>query len=223
MKVKACIFDLDGTLTDTIRAIAHFGNIALDAYGMSALSIEDYKIYVGDGRDKLIHRILAAHNADNADLFEKVRAVYDANYENDYLYDTDAYNGIREMLDALKNKGIKIAVCSNKPDNVVHFVTDNIFGAGYFDAVCGVIDGMPTKPNPYAALRIADTLNVKPQECLFTGDTNVDIFTARNAQMTSVGVLWGFRGEQELRSAGAEHIISKPSDILKLINQGGGN
>lgn len=218
MAIKACIFDLDGTLTDTIRAIAHFGNMALGEYGMDPLPVEDYKIYVGDGRDKLIHRMLNAHNNDTEEMFEKVRDVYDANYEKDYLYDTDAYDGIRELLQTLKENGIKIAVCSNKPDNVVHFVTDTIFGENYFDEVCGVIDGMPTKPNPYTALKIAEKLDVSPSECLFLGDTNVDIFTAKNAKMTSVGVLWGFRSKTELVQAGADYIAENPHAILQLIS-----
>lgn len=217
-KIKACIFDLDGTLTDTIRAIAHFGNMALAAYGMSALPTEDYKIYVGDGRDKLIHRILNVHNADTQEMFEKVRDVYDENYEKDYLYDTDAYEGIRELLKNLKESGIKLAVCSNKPDNVVHFVVENIFGNGIFDEIHGVIDGMPTKPDPYSALEIAKKLGVKPEECLFLGDTNVDIFTAKNAGMTSVGVLWGFRSRNELVQAGADYIAERPRVILQLVD-----
>lgn len=216
--IKACIFDLDGTLTDTIRAIAHFGNMALAAYGMDAIPVEDYKIYVGDGRDKLIHRILNAHGQDTPEMFERVRDVYDENYEKDYLYDTDAYDGIRGLLAELKSKGVKIAVCSNKPDNVVHFVVDNIFGKDYFDAVIGVIDGMPTKPNPYTALQIAKSLGAAPSECLFLGDTNVDIFTAKNAGMTSVGVLWGFRGRTELVQAGADYIAETPHVILQLMN-----
>lgn len=217
MDIKVCIFDLDGTLTDTIRAIAHFGNLALGEFGMSALSVESYKKYVGNGRDKLIHRILDAHNSDTPELFLKVREVYDAGYEGDYLYDTNAYDGIKELLAEIKSRNIKIAVCSNKPDNVVHFVTDNIFGENYFDAVFGVIDGMPTKPNPAAALKIAETFNAKPQECLFLGDTNVDIFTAKNAGMTSVGVLWGFRTQTELIQAGADYIAAKPENILQLL------
>jgi len=216
--IKACIFDLDGTLTDTIRAIAHFGNLALGKYGMSPIDVEDYKIYVGDGRDKLIHRILKHHDNDTEEMFEKVRDVYDENYEKDYLYDTDAYDGIRELLEELKKKGIKIAVCSNKPDNVVHYVTDTIFGENYFDEVCGVIDGMPIKPDPYTALKIAEKLGVSPNECLFLGDTNVDIFTAKNAEMTSVGVLWGFRSRTELVQAGADYIAENPHVILQLIN-----
>lgn len=215
--IKACIFDLDGTLTNTLRAIAHFGNLALNRCGMTSLPVENYKIYAGDGRDKLIHRILAAHNADTGELFEKVRDIYDAAYESDYLYDTDAYEGIRELLEELKRRGIKTAVCSNKPDNVVHFVTDSIFGENYFDAVRGVIDGMPVKPNPHTPLQIASELGVKPEECLFLGDTNVDIFTAKNSKMTSVGVLWGFRTRTELIQAGADYIAENPHTILQLI------
>lgn len=215
-KIKACIFDLDGTLTNTINAIAHFGNLALNTYGLPSLPVEDYKIYVGDGRDKLIHRILKASGADD-EMFEQVRKVYDENYEKDYLYDTDAYDGIRELIAELKQKSVKIAVCSNKPDNVVHFVLNTIFGEGVFDAVSGVVDGKPTKPNPHTTLEIAEKLGVTPRECLFLGDTNVDIFTAKNAKMHSVGVLWGFRGLGELTSAGAEHIVKKPSEILDLI------
>lgn len=216
--IKACIFDLDGTLTDTLRAIAHFGNLTLRKCNLASFPVDNYKSYVGNGRDKLIHRILAEHNSDTEELFEKARVIYDSAYESDYLYDTDAYNGIRELLTELKKLGIKIAVCSNKPDNIVHFVTDNIFGKDYFDAVSGVVDGMPVKPDPHTALKIAEKLNVTPAECLFLGDTNVDIFTAKNANMTSVGVLWGFRTRGELIQAGADYIAENPHVILQLIN-----
>lgn len=215
--IKVCIFDLDGTLTDTIRAIAHFGNLALNKFGMSGFDTETYKTYVGDGRDKLIHRMLAAHNSDTPELFEKVRDFYDLSYESDYLYDTNAYDGIKELLAEIKKRGIKTAVCSNKPDNVAHFVCDNIFGENYFDAVSGVIDGMPVKPDPSTALNLAQKFNAKPEECLFLGDTNVDIFTAKNAGMTSVGVLWGFRTRTELVQAGADYIADTPHTILQLI------
>lgn len=214
--IKACIFDLDGTLTDTINAIAHFGNLALTTFGMKALPTENYKLYAGDGRDTLIHRILKASNNDTEEMFKCVRKVYDKNYEKDYIYDTDAFDGIRNLLDELKKRNIKLAVCSNKPDNVVHFVIDSIFGEGYFEEVCGIIDGMKTKPNPETALKIAKLLGVKPDECLFIGDTNVDILTAKNANMTSVGVLWGFRAKEELVTAGADFIVDKPHKILDI-------
>ncbi len=216
--IKACIFDLDGTLTDTLCAIAHFGNLALESFGFSKLPVNNYKTYAGDGRDKLIHRILAAHDSDTPELFQQVREVYDMAYENDYLYDTNVYDGIHTLLSELKKSGIKTAVCSNKPDNVVHFVTDTLFGKNYFDTVNGVIDGMPTKPDPYTPLQIAKKLNVTPEECLFIGDTNIDIYTAKNANMTSVGVLWGFRTKTELIQAGADYIADLPHTILQLVN-----
>lgn len=216
-KIKACVFDLDGTLTNTLNAIAHFGNLALNAHGLAPIKTEDYKRYVGDGRDVLIHRMLAANNADTEEMFVKVRDVYDENYEKDYLYGTDAYDGIKELLSELRQRGFKTAVCSNKPDNVAHFVIDTIFGKGIFDAVSGAKDGVPTKPDPHTALEITQKLGVTPSECLFLGDTNIDILTARNAGMHSVGVLWGFRDRAELENAGAEHIAAIPRDILDLI------
>lgn len=216
--MKVCIFDLDGTLTNTLNAIAHFGNLALAAFGFDPIPVADYKRYVGDGRTVLIHRMLKARNADTPENFDRVCHVYDENYEAEPLYDTDAYDGIRELLDRLKNQGIKIAVCSNKPDNVVQDVVKIIFG-DTFDAVSGVIDGFPTKPEPYTALKIAEKLGAAPEECLFIGDTNVDIFTAKNAGMTSVGVTWGFRDRAELMAAKADYIVDLPEDILKIIEK----
>lgn len=218
--MKACVFDLDGTLTNTINAIAHFGNRALEAFGYNTIPVNDYKRYVGDGRTVLIHRMLKAVGAeDNEENFNKVCRVYDEGYEADPLYDTDAYEGIRGLLKELKNRGIKTAVCTNKPDNVAQDVILKIFGEGVFDTVCGVIEGFPTKPEPYSALKITERLGVSPSECLFIGDTNVDIMTGINAGMTTVGVLWGFRERAELEEAGAEYIILRPSEILEIVEK----
>ncbi len=216
MSAELCIFDLDGTLTDTIDAISHFGNLALARYGMAPIDTEAYKIYVGDGRDKLIHRILAVRGADNDEMFEKVRAAYDESYEGDFLYGTKPYDGIPELLSELKEMGVKTAVCSNKPDNVVKFVTYALFGQDCFDLVRGNADGIPPKPDPYTALETAASLGVEVGGCVFIGDTDVDIFTAKNAGMTSVGVLWGFRGRRELVRAGADYIAETPGVIAQL-------
>lgn len=217
--MKACVFDLDGTLTNTINAIAHFGNLALEEFGFEPIPTEDYKRHVGDGRTVLIHRMLKARNADTEENFDKVCRVYDAGYEAEPLYDTDAYEGIRKLLSELKKRGIKTAVCTNKPDNVAQDVILKIFGEGVFDAVCGVIDGFPVKPDPYNAIRITEKLGVTSGECVFIGDTNVDIMTGKNAGMTTIGVLWGFRDREELEAAGAEYIIEHPSQILKIIEK----
>lgn len=215
--MKAVIFDLDGTLTDTLSAISHFGNLALEENGFSPIDKDKYRYMVGDGRDVLIHRMLKYHNADTYENFEKVRKTYDTHYEADPLYATDAYDGIRDVLKTLKERGIKIAVCSNKPDNVVHDVINKIFGDNIFDYVSGVDGTMPVKPDPAPALAAMKALGAKACECIFTGDTNVDIFTAKNANMTAIGVLWGFRDYDELHNAGADHIIKKPIEYLDYI------
>lgn len=215
--MNACIFDLDGTLTNTINAIAHFGNLALETFGFEPVSVEDYKKFVGDGRTLLIHRML--RDNDTPENFEKVCRVYDENYEKDFLYDTDAYDGIRELIAELKARNIKIAVCSNKPDNVAKFVVNSIFGDDTFDQVRGVIDGEPVKPDPAPALDIVKKLGVLQSECIFIGDTNVDIRTAKNAKITSIGVTWGFRGRYELLQAGADYIIDYPAEVLNILEK----
>lgn len=212
---KLCIFDLDGTLTNTITAIAHFGNTALAAIQLPPIETEKYKVLVGDGRTVLIHRMLRYYDVDTPENFDKVCREYDRCYEADPMYKTDAYEGIRELLQDLKRHNIKTAVCSNKPHNVVCDVVKTVFDDS-FDAVKGIEDGDKTKPNPDNALKIMNSLGAKREECLFIGDTNVDIRTAVNAQIESIGVLWGFRDEQELREAGAMHIIHAPSEILNI-------
>lgn len=215
---KLCIFDLDGTLTNTITAISYFGNTALSAIGLGPIDTEKYKIYVGDGRATLIHRMLGYYNADNEENYNIVCTEYDKCYEADPMYKTDAYDGIRELIAQLKSMGVKIAVCSNKPHNVVCDVVKTVFG-DIFDTVKGIEDGDKVKPEPDNALKIVNDLGVLKSETLFIGDTNVDMFTAANAGIKSIGVLWGFRDKAELMSAGAKYIISKPSEIIKIVTE----
>ena len=213
---KLCIFDLDGTLTDTITAISHFGNLALASIGLAPIEKDKYKYMVGDGRSVLIHRILQYHNSDTEENYKTVCMVYDEAYEADPMYKTDAFDGIKELLAELKKRDTKIAVCSNKPHNVVCDVVKIVFG-DIFDVVKGIDEGDKTKPDPENAIKIMESLGAEKNECLFIGDTNVDIRTAKNAGMESVGVLWGFRDEKELSEAGADHIINKPTEILEFI------
>ena len=214
--MKACIFDLDGTLTDTLTAIAHFGNTALSKNGFDTYGTDRYRAFVGDGRRKLIERMLDAQGALTSANYAAVCAAYDAAYEADPLYKTTAYDGVHAILDALKAEGLRLAVCSNKPDNVVRGVIERVFAPDTFDYVRGAIDGGAVKPDPTLALEIAAKLGARPDECLFIGDTNVDIFTAKNAGMTSIGVLWGFRDRAELQEAGADYIIASPEEILQI-------
>lgn len=215
--IKAVIFDLDGTVTDTLSTIAHFGNFALNTHGLASIPEEEYKFFAGDGKKVLIHRMLAYHNADNEELFARVEKTYDNAYEADPIGKTTTFDDIIPLAEELQKRGIRVAINSNKPHNVMEMVLDRLFPDGLLNLAYGQIDGVPTKPDPTNAKRIACELGVEPYECLFVGDTSVDIETGKNAGMHPIGVLWGFRDINELKTAGAEEIIEKPSEILDVI------
>lgn len=214
--IKAVIFDFDGTLMNTLPGIAHFGNTALAEIGLAPVEEEKYKYFVGNGRDKLIHRMLDFYGADTPENFEIVGKKYDFLYEGDVMYGSVIYDGIPELLDSLRSAGIKTAMLSNKPDNVAQMLIEKNF-CGKFDICYGQRYGVPTKPNPAAALEIAEFVKASPEECMFVGDTNVDVSTGKNAGMHTVGVLWGFRGKDELEDA--EFIAAVPKDIANAVKK----
>lgn len=217
--IKAVIFDLDGTLSDTITTIAYYGNNALNALGFDSIPTETYKKLVGNGRDLLIHRMLKYHGADTEQNYKNVGEKYDFGYEGDPLYLTKPFSGTIELITALKADGIKCAVLSNKPDNVTGPIVAELFGKGTLDLCAGAKKDVPIKPAPDGALEIANTFCVSPDECVFVGDTYVDITTGKNASMKTIGVLWGFRDEEELKNAGADFIVSDPKKIYDIISE----
>ncbi len=214
--IKAVIFDLDGTVSDTISTIAHFGNVALEHCGFPAIDENEYKYFAGDGKVKLLHRALAFYGADTEENFKKVEAKYDSEYEADPIFETKPFDGLVEELQKLKSRGTKLAILSNKPDNVTVMVAEKLFG-NLFDIVHGKRENIATKPDPEGTNILIEELGVTKEECVFVGDTNVDIFTARNAGMKSIGVLWGFRDEKELKDAKADYIIEKTDQIFETI------
>lgn len=214
--IKAVIFDLDGTLSDTLSTIAHYGNIALNHCGLPSVNVDEYKYFAGDGKKVLIRRMLEFHNSYSDELFEKVEKKYDTEYENNVLLKTSAFEGISELLQALKKSGIKLAVLSNKPDNVTAMIVDMMF-PDIFDICFGKKENIEKKPHPEGVNIILKELGVKASESLFVGDTNVDIQTAKNSNMLSIGVLWGFRDFNELKSEGADFIVKSPDEILEII------
>ena len=213
---KLCIFDLDGTLMNTIPAISHFGNSALKKFGFPEIEPDRYKILVGNGRDLLVHRMLAESGNDTEENYKNVGGAYDCAYEADPLYKTAPYDGIVELLDNLKEKGFALAVLSNKPDNVTQDVVHLFFG-DRFDVVAGKKPGINPKPDPTGVFAILDELKMTAEESWFIGDTYVDIATGKNAGIETIGVLWGFRDEAELTEAGADNIVAKAGEILDII------
>ena len=217
LDIKLCVFDLDGTVMDTLESIAYFTNFTMKKMGLSVIETEKFKYFAGDGRAKLIHRSLAHNNADTEENFRKACKIYDGEYEGNFLHLSKAFEGIKEMLVYLKNKDIKIAVLSNKPHNVSVSVIENTFGKNFFDYVQGQKTDIPMKPDPESLINIMNQFNVSPDECVMIGDTNVDMQTGINAKCHTMGVLWGFREEKELLENGAEFIVKRPDEILSII------
>ena len=212
--VKACIFDMDGTTVNTINSIAHFANRALNKFGLPSIETGRYKLLVGNGAVTLVKRMIA-ETGGSAEQFEKVLNEYNTTYDNDFMYLTKPYEGIPELLESLKKSGIKTAIVSNKPDSTAKKVSDKLFGEKLIDVCFGAREGVPLKPDPAAVFEVMEILGVAPQECLYIGDTAVDMTTGKNAGIFTIGVLWGFRDRKEIESAGADMVTDNVNDILK--------
>ena len=215
MSVKAVLFDLDGTLLNTIDDLANAVNYALNKEGYPTHDVEKFKYFVGNGTDLMIKRALPEDKKDMA-YVEKLKPIYVQYYDAHSDIFTRPYDGILELLKELKEKGIKLAVVSNKIDCMTQLVIEQYF-PDTFDFVSGQKDGYAVKPDPDLALLATEKLGVKPSDCLFVGDTGVDAATGKNAGIFTVGVLWGFRDEAELLENGANAIISKPSELHKYL------
>lgn len=215
--IKLCVFDLDGTVLDTVHTIAYYGNSALSKNGIEPIDVEEYKYFAGNGAVNLIKRALRFRDRLTDETFQKVFHDYDTAYNADTSYMSKKFDGMQETLDSIKAMGIKMAILSNKPHFATTGVITSLFGEGYFDCVYGQREDVPIKPDPTAVLQILAELNAKPEECLYIGDTGTDMKTGKNAGLYTVGVLWGFRGKEELLENGADITIEKPQELLNCI------
>lgn len=214
--IKAAIFDLDGTLLNTLEDVVNACNYALKKCNFKTHSIEEYKVFVGDGRSKLIERIVPDEYKGNDEVKNKVLRLFDEYYSGHMLDMTKPYEGICEMLKSLKEKGVKLAVVSNKPDEFVGGIVKKYFG-DTFEIIHGQRTNYPVKPDPTTVYEVIEYFGIKLNESIYVGDSNVDIYTAKNAKVKSIGVAWGFRGEEELREAGADYIVYDSNEITELI------
>ncbi len=212
--IKACIFDMDGTVADTLTTIAHFANATLEKFGYPAIDKEEYKLMIGNGAAVLVRRMLERVGAPE-EVFEPIKEDYVSAYDRNFMYLTTPYEGILPMLRRLKNAGLKTAIVSNKPDSTTCKISGELFG-DLFDCCRGGRAGVPLKPDPQAVLETVKELGVRPEECLYIGDTAVDMETGRRAGIYSIGVLWGFREEKELSEAHADAIVSSPAEIISI-------
>lgn len=214
--IKGIIFDLDGTLLDTISDIGDSVNQMLEDYGYPTFTYDEYKLKVGHGFKNLIERSLP-FNAD-FDLKEEALSKFIYYYHRNYTNSSYPYPGILETLHKLTDQKITLAINSNKADEYTKNLAKIRLGEINFIDVRGQIDNIPKKPDPANALKIIETMQLDPSEVVYIGDSATDIKTAENAHLISIGVAWGFRGESELKEAGADHIAYKPEDIIDIIN-----
>ncbi len=215
MSVKAVIFDLDGTLLNTYEDLANAVNFALNRRGFVVHDKEKYKYFCGNGTDVMITRALP-ENSRNEQTLKAVRELYFDFYDKHSGECTRPYDGITDTLSALKERGIRLAVVSNKIDFMTKSVVKKYFG-DIFDFVTGQCDGIIPKPDPNMAFKAMEIMGVDSSECIFVGDTGVDALTGKNAGIFTVGVLWGFRDEAELLENGASAIISRPEELLNYV------
>ncbi len=219
MKYKCLIFDLDGTLVNSIHALTYCTNLSLEKFGLGPLTEEQMMTIVGDGYKMQMKRSLAACGDTDEAHYEAILPVYMEIFGKYCNYEMHPYDGIVELTSKAKELGLKIAVVSNKPDAQAKKTVEYVFGAGYFDTVIGEQEGVPKKPDPSGALKAAKICGADPSECLYFGDTNTDMKTGKNAKMTTVGVLWGFRSREELAAFQPEFLLEKPLDILTEIEK----
>lgn len=210
------IFDLDGTLVDSVEDLGDSVNEALSECGYALHTYEEYKTFVGNGVKLLIHRAVPPHVRDTdeeTEIFKRFSAIYESNCLNK----TRPYDGIAECLLSLANSGVMLAVASNKTDGFSKKIVYHLFGEQMFSAVYGNRDGLPKKPQPDIIEKIiAATLSEK-RDCVLVGDSEVDVQTAQNAGIACIGCSWGFRGRNRLEDAGCERIVDSPYELESAI------
>ena len=215
---QAVLFDLDGTLLDSLGDLAESMNTVLREDGLPTHDLDDFRYFIGDGVVQLVRRSLPAHLHEEATTMEYLDR-YRAEYAQRWHL-SKPFPGIPDLLDALQASGTALGVVSNKPDNFTQQCVETLFSKWSWDGIAGQLDHVPSKPDPAGAIAMAEKLGLRAEDCWFVGDSDVDMQTGVNAGMHVVGVSWGFRPVTELRESGAQHILGQPAELLDLLEQG---
>ena len=216
MTYKAIIFDLDGTLLNTLDDLGNAFNRVLERNDLSTHPIDKYRYYIGEGAAVLTERALP-EELRNEFLIQKYLKEFLADYSENYFIDTKPYDGIHDLLEELAKREIKTAVFSNKPQEATDRCVERFFRTHRFQAVFGMNNSIPRKPNPAGALKISELFRIPASEFIFLGDTAIDMTTALNSGMMPIGAAWGFRSERELIDSGAQKVIKRPSELLEFL------
>ncbi len=216
-KIRAVLFDLDGTLTNTLDDLAASVNFALSTHGFPVHEVPAYRYFVGNGAAVMIRRALP-ESARDEETVSRLLETFMAHYSVHSQDKTGPYDGVEALVAALRQKGYRTAVVTNKPDSAAQDIVASMF-PGLFDAVIGQREGVPTKPDPAMPRLAMAALRVAPEECVFLGDSNVDILTGAGCGAFPVGVLWGFRDREELMEAGARELIARPDELWRVLDR----
>ena len=217
MKYNGIIFDLDGTLADTLADIAHSMNRILRERGYPVHAAEDYKLLIGRGLENLVSASLPME-ARLPSIISACLIDLMLDYRDNCLVETRLYPGIEPLLYHLQELGLKMAVFSNKADDLTQIIVQSLMPGIRFSMIVGARPDYPKKPDPSGAQMISNFLDIKPEQIIYIGDSDVDMLTARGARMLAVGVLWGFRTKEELLLNGADHLLNDPSELPGLLD-----
>lgn len=216
-RYQAVLFDLDGTLLDTLDDIAEAANRVLASRGFETHPRDAYRWFVGDGSKLLMTRALPESQRTPRQI-ESCYKAFIRDYNVNWDRATQPYDGIAELIDTLREKSIKMGVVTNKPHQFTAAMMSHYFSDEHFDPVLGQQEGIPKKPDPHLALTAADRMGIRPAHCIFLGDSDVDMQTAVRAGMHPIGASWGFRSRAELIDAGAADVIDDPLDLLNMMD-----
>ena len=215
--MKACIFDLDGTLTNTLESMTYSVNLTLEEMGLSKITKDQCRLFVGNGARVLMEKSLKAAGDTDASRIEEGMEIYGRIFDRNCTYHVTPCEGVSEMLYKLKKQGVKLAVLSNKPHCQAVKAVHAIYGEKLFDWVQVQKDEIPRKPDPAGVFYVAKKLGVDYKECLYVGDSEVDVVTGKNAGVKTIAVTWGFRTKEELMIAGAQYMIDKAEKLQEYL------
>lgn len=215
MSIKSCIFDLDGTLLDTIGDITAAVNATLENFGFEAISEAQCMNCIGSGTKNLL--LKAVGQTLNESLFENMFSDYMVNYRKNLFGKTRVYGGIEDLLKDLKNAGVLISVLSNKPDDCVKKLVKYFFDENMFVSCYGQVEHIPVKPNPHFAVKIISETGIPKENTVMIGDSVQDVLTGNNAGIKTLSVLWGYQNKEKIESSGGKYFFTSPDDLKKYI------